>query len=122
MDNMEYAATNDKAIIEQLVANTTSQYTATKMIMQELKIQRGSNNSGQNSNSTNQTPNGDGMRKLKKHNATLQHATMKGWTKGGFCSSHGHGVIAGHDSRTCPDQKPGHIETATRENPARPNQ
>ena len=88
------------------------------MLLKELKTQRGSNKYGRNSNSTNQTPDGDDMRKLKKRNSTLQHAIMKVWTKGGFCSSHGHGVIAGHDSHTCPNQKPRHIDTATRENPA----
>ena len=118
MDNMASSATNDKAVLEQIVANTTTQYTAIKMLMQELKNQRGSNNSGRNSNSTNQTQDGNDMRKFKKRNATLQHAIVKGWTKGGFFSSHGHGVTSGHGSRTFPNQKPGHIEMATRENPA----
>ena len=114
MDNKASAATNDKAVLGQLVANTTTQYTAIKMLLQELKTQRGSNNSGRNSNSTNQTSDGVDMRKLKKRNTTLQHTIVKGWTKEGFCSSHGHGIAASHDSHTCPDQKPGHIETATR--------
>ena len=84
IDNMASAATNEKAVLKQLVANTNMQYIAIKMLLQELKPQRGSNNSGRNSNSTNQTPDGDDMRKLKKRNSTLQHAIMKGWTKGGF--------------------------------------
>ena len=86
MDNMASAATNDKAVLEQLVENTTTQYTAIKVLIQELKPQRGSNNSGRNtnSNSTNHTPYGDDMRKLNNRNAILQHAIMKGWTKGGF--------------------------------------
>ena len=90
------------------------------MLLQDLKTQRGSNNYGRNSNITNQTPDGDDMRKLKKFNATLQHSIVKGCTKGGFCSSHSHSVTTVNDSRTCPDQKPWHIETATRENPAGP--
>ena len=90
MDNMASAATNDKAVIEQLVANTTMQYTAIKMLLQELKNQCSSNNSGWNSNSTNQTPDGEDKRKLKKRNATLQHAIVKGWTKGGFLSQRRH--------------------------------
>ena len=85
MDNMASAATNDKAILEQLVANTTTQYNAIKMLLQELKTQHGSNNSFRNSNSTNQTPDGNDIRKLKKRNSTLQHNIVKGWTKGGFC-------------------------------------
>ena len=66
MDNMASAATNDKAVLEQLVANTITQYTAINILLQELKTQRGSNNYGRNSKITNQTPDGDDMRKLKK--------------------------------------------------------
>ena len=84
MDNMASAATNNKAVLKHLFANMTTRYTAIKMLLQELKTQRGSNNSGRNSNSTNQTPDGDNMRKIKKRNATLQHAIVKGWNKGGF--------------------------------------
>ena len=62
------------------------------------------------------------MRKLKKRNATLQHAITKGWTKGGFFSIHNHGIPSGHDSRNCTSQKPRHVETATRENLAGPGQ
>ena len=117
MDNMASAATNNKAVIEQLVTNTTMQYNSIKALLQELKPQRGSNNSGRNP-STNHTPDGDDMCKLKNRNATLQHAIIKGWNKGIFCLSHGHGVISVHDICNCPDRKPRHVETATRENPA----
>ena len=119
---MVSAATNNKVVLEHLVANTTTQYTSIKILLQELKNQGSSNNYGRSSNRTNQTPDGDDMRKLKKRNAALQHAIVKGWTKGGFFSSHGHGITAGNDIRTCPGQKPGHIETATIENPVGPGQ
>ena len=99
---MVSAATNDKAVLEQIVATTATQYTTIKALLQELKFQRGSNNSGRNPNTnstnTNHTPDGDDMGKLKKRNVTLQNDIMKGWTKGGLCSTHGHGVIAVHDS------------------------
>ena len=107
MDNMESAAINNKAVIKQLVKTTKTQYTAIKALLQELTPQRGSNNSGNNP-SSDRTPDGNDMRKLKKRNATLLHAIVKGWAKGGFCPSHGHGVPAGHDSRNCPNWKPGH--------------
>ena len=119
MDNMPSAATNDNAGLEQLVTTTTTQYTEIKAMLQELKLQHVSNNSGRNPGSDH-IPDGDDMRKLKKRNTTLQHAILKGWAKGGFFSNHVHGVPAGHNSRTCPDRKPGHVETATRENPAGP--
>ena len=81
MNNTVSAATKDKAVLEQLASNTTTQYTEIKMLLQELKNQRSFNNSGCNYNSTNQTQYGDDMCKLKKCNATLQHAIVKGWTK-----------------------------------------
>ena len=40
MDNMASAETNDKDVLKQLVANTTTQYNAIKMILQELKTHR----------------------------------------------------------------------------------
>ena len=124
MNIMAYAATNGKAVLEQIFANMTTLYTDIKALLQKLNPQSGSNNSGRNTNtnSTNHTPDGDNMQKLKNCNATLQHAIMKGWTQGGFCSSHGHSVTAGHDNRNYPDWKPGHVETTTRENPAGPGQ
>ena len=112
---MASAATNDKAVLEQLVANTTTQYTAIKALLKELKFQRGSNNYGCNptTNSTNNTD-GEDTRKLQKRNATLQHDIVKGWTNGGLFSSHGHGVISGHDSRNCPNWKPRYVDMSTR--------
>ena len=106
MNNMASAATNDKAVLEQLVTTTITQYAETKALLQELKTQCGSNNSGRNPVSDH-TPDGEDMRKLKKRNATLQHAIVKGWAKGGFCSSHGHGVPAGHEIRNCSNQNLG---------------
>ena len=47
---MAFDATNDKAVLEQLVATTTTQYTPIKDLLQELKYQRGSNKSVHNPN------------------------------------------------------------------------
>ena len=105
MDNIASAATNDKAVLEQLFSTTTTQYAAIKALLQEIKPQRGSNNSDRNPGS-NRNPHNDGMRKLKKLDATLQHFLVKGWKKVGFCSSHCHGVPTGHDSRAYPNQNP----------------
>ena len=121
MDNIASAATNDKAVLEQLFSTTTTQYAAIKALLQEIKPQRGSNNSDRNPGS-NRNPDNDNVHKLKKRDATLQHALVKGWKKGGLCLSHSHGVPAGHDIRTYPNQKLGHVETATRNNPSVPAQ
>ena len=39
MNNMASAATNDKAVLEQLVTTTITQYAETKALLQELKTQ-----------------------------------------------------------------------------------
>ena len=121
MDNMASAATNNKDVLEHLFKTKTTQYATIKALLQELKTQRGSNKSGRNPSSVH-TADGDDMHKLKKLNAMLQHVITKGWSKVGFCSSHSHCVPTGHDSCKCPDRKPGHVETATRENLAGPAQ
>ena len=63
MDNMSSAGTNEKAVLEQLVATTTTQYTATKALLQEIKPQRGSNNSDRNPGS-DRNPDNDNVRKF----------------------------------------------------------
>ena len=77
MDKMAPAATNYKAVLEHLFTTTTTQYATIKVILQEIKPQRGSTNSGR----SDHIPNCDNMRKLKKCNATLQHVILKGWAK-----------------------------------------
>ena len=83
MYNMASSATNDKAVLYQLVTNTTTQYDVIKALLQDFKPQRGSNNSGHNP-STDHTLDGNDMHKLKKRNSTLEHAITEGWTKGGL--------------------------------------
>ena len=63
MDNMVSEATNDKSVIEQLVPTMTMQYAAIKALLQEIKLQHGSNNSGRNPDSDH-IPDGYDMRKF----------------------------------------------------------
>ena len=77
MDNMASAETNENSVLEQLFTNITTQYAVIKALLQEFKPHRWSNNFVRNP-STNQTPDGNDMRKLKKRNATLQHTIVKG--------------------------------------------
>ena len=71
---MPSEATYDKAVLEHLVTSTTTQYAAIKALLQEIKIQRGSKNSGRNPCSDH-IPDGNEMRKLKKaqHKAAACH-------------------------------------------------
>ena len=61
MDNMASAATNDKAVLEQLVTTTTTQYASIKVLLPELKPHRGSNNYSRNPGSDH-TSYGNNMR------------------------------------------------------------
>ena len=63
MDNMASAATNDKAVLEQLFSTMTTQYAAIKALLQEIKPQRGSNNSDRNPGS-DRNPDNDNVRKF----------------------------------------------------------
>ena len=72
MENMVSAATKDKAVLEQLVTTTTTQYAPIKALLQEIKYQHGSKNFVRNPGSDH-IPDGKGMRKLK--NATQRCST-----------------------------------------------
>jgi hypothetical protein len=50
--------------------------------------------------------------------AQLRAAIKGKCPPGGFCSTHGYGVSTDHDSSTCKNKKPGHVDTATRSSPA----
>ena len=62
---------------------------------------------------------------MEKRILILQSAVNNKWKVGGFCSTHGHGVCAGHDSGNCSDKmnvwkSGGHNVNATRSNPVGP--
>ena len=57
-------------------------------------------------------------RKLERWIKTLKATAKNSWSVGGFCSTHGHGVSAGHDSKTCRTKGAGHVDSAIQKNPA----
>jgi hypothetical protein len=108
MDTLALAATNEKAVLDNLVASNKvlSELTAKKISAIEQLLAKGSHPGA--------TPaSGDA-----KTVAQLKAAIKGKWVSGGFCSSHGYGVGADHDSVSCKNKKPGHVDTATRANPA----
>ena len=58
--------------------------------------------------------------KLKSRISQLQAAVKGKWLPGNFCSTHGYGVGADHDSKTCAQKANSHVNTATRANPSGP--
>ncbi len=109
MDALALAATNEKAVLDNLVASnkTLSELTAKRIAHIEQLL---------SSRSTTPGPTislGD-----TKLVAQLRAAIKGKWVAGGFCSSHGYGVSADHNSTSCKNKKPGHVDTATRSTPA----
>jgi hypothetical protein len=109
MDALAAAATNEKTVLDNLVASnkTLSELTAKKIArIEELISARPS------------PPAATASPSDAKLVAQLRAAIRGKWAPGGFCSTHGYGVSADHDSASCKNKKPGHVDTATRSSPA----
>ena len=119
MDALALAAANEKVVLDNLVATnkTLSDTTAKKIAnIETLVTTLCSLGKAANAN----TPAAPGSSTDSKQLAQLKAAIKGKWVTGGFCSSHGYGVNAEHDSKTCKNKKPGHVDSATRANPAGP--
>eukprot|EP00804_Cyclotella_cryptica_P017724 CCRYP_001164-RA/>CCRYP_001164-RA protein AED:0.37 eAED:0.27 QI:0/0/0/1/0.33/0.25/4/0/1265 len=110
MDALALAATNDKTNLDNLVSTnkTLSDSVAKKLANIESLFTKNPTTSTLASGSTNDA----------RLVAQLKAAIKGKWAAGGFCSSHGYGVSAGHTSASCKNKKPGHADSATRANPA----
>jgi hypothetical protein len=103
------AATNEKAVLDNLVASNKalSELTAKKIDhLEQLLSSRGT------------SPGTTSSHNDAKLIAQLRAAIKGKWKAGGFCSSHGYGVAADHISATCKNKKPEHVDMATRAVPA----
>jgi hypothetical protein len=103
-DNLASTATNDKAVLEKLVATNSSLTTSNthfanqiKTLQTQLSAKRGHGGGG------------DG-------GAGRDSNTKKGPDPAGYCWSHGWCVGYGHNSTTCEHPKEGHQSNATRQN------
>jgi hypothetical protein len=123
-DNLASAATNSNSALEQLALATTDQYAEIKSSLDALAAaapaaaapttrRRPPRSAGAPLDSNEK-------RKLERRIRTLEAAIKNKWSVGGFCSTHGHGVSAGHDSKTCGTKGTGHVDSATRQIPAGP--
>ena len=121
LDRMADAATNDGLTLSQLTyantrlaSRTSTQYQVIKKLLTEIK-----NSSSPNPRSSSSGA-GAGATNDQQTIRLLQSAVKNRWIVGGFCSSHGWGVSYQHTSATCKNKIAGHIDTATRSNPAGP--
>jgi hypothetical protein len=103
LNNLASAASNKKAILEQLIASNSSLATSNSNLTNHVKNlhdqlaakSRGGGGRGGGSNDPNK---------------------RRGLDPAGYCWSHGHRVGHGHNSRTCSNPKEGHQPTAMRNN------
>jgi hypothetical protein len=111
LDALALAATNEKAVLDNLVSSNKvlSELTAKKLAtIEQLLISKSA------------APGAAPSTADTKLVAQLRAAFKGKWVTGGFCSTHGYGVSADHDSSTCKNKKPGHVDTASRSSPAGP--
>jgi len=117
LDNMAAAVTNEKAVLDALVASnaTLTTVTADKLSkiekhLLDLKAARTTQGGPQAAASAPDS------RALGQLRAAIKHK----WAPGGFCSTHGWGVGASHTSSECKKKQSGHVDSATRANPQGP--
>ena len=129
-DHLATAATHSNEIVQgnliQLTKSVTNQNNDIKKLLSELKsalpsTEGRSNNingdsGGRNNLSSSQKETHD--RRITQ----LQPAIKRKWVQGRFCSTQGHGVGYKHNSASCINKTTGHVDTATRENPAVPGE
>jgi hypothetical protein len=117
LDNMALAVTNEKAILDSLVASnaTLTKLTADKLTrLEKLVLDLRPSNRG--THSIHPPPASVDSRAVFQLRGAIKHK----WVQGGFCSTHGWGVSAGHTSADCKGKRPGHVDSATRTNPQGP--
>jgi hypothetical protein len=110
MDALALAATNDKTVLDNLLATnkTLTDSIAKKLTNLESLFTKNPTTAAPSTSTTNDA----------RLIAQLKAAIKGKWAPGGFCSTHGYGVSADHTSASCKNKKPGHIDSATRANPA----
>eukprot|EP00804_Cyclotella_cryptica_P028661 CCRYP_008183-RA/>CCRYP_008183-RA protein AED:0.20 eAED:0.05 QI:0/0/0/0.66/1/1/6/0/1274 len=99
MDALALAATNDKTVLDNLVATNKmlSDSVAKKLAkIESLFAKNPTNTSTLTSGSTNDA----------RLVAQLKAAIKGKWAMGRFCSSHGYGISADHTSASCKNKKP----------------
>ena len=115
---MALAVTNEKAVLDSLVsANATlTKLTADKLTkLEKLGLDLKPSNH-RPSQSIQPPPASVNSRAISQLRGAIKHK----WVPGGFCSTHGWGVSAGHTSADCKGKRPGHVDSTTRTNPQGP--
>ena len=104
LDSLASAATNDKAVLEQLVTTNSSLTTSNSQLANQIKSLQ-----AQLAAKKGQVGGGGG-------GGNRDATTKRGPDPAGYCWSHGFRVGFGHNSSTCEHPKEGHQTNATRQN------
>eukprot|EP00804_Cyclotella_cryptica_P001437 CCRYP_003680-RA/>CCRYP_003680-RA protein AED:0.63 eAED:0.34 QI:0/0/0/1/1/1/2/0/664 len=118
LDNMAMAVTNKKSVLDSLVASnaTLTKLTSDKLSKLEKLVLDLKPSAHRPAQSIQPPPASTNSRSLFQLRAAIKHT----WVPGGFCSTHGWGVSAGHSSTDCKGKQPGHVDSATHTNPKGP--
>ena len=112
-DNPVAASTNSHRELDQISDATTEQYARTTAALDNLAAAAPSKpaprSTPKNTNPLSPTE----QHVMEKWILTLQSAVKNKWKVGGFCSTYGHGIRAGHGSGNCADKKDGHDFNST---------
>ena len=125
-DNLVLAATNSHAALDQIAATTTTEQCVDIKAALENLASAATNKPAPRSKPRNTNPLPPTKKRvMEKWILILQSSVNNKWKVGGFCSTHGHGAHAVHDSGNCADKKyvgntGGHDVNATRPNPLGP--
>lgn len=120
-DNLAVAATSSNVALEQLVtANDTLAMNTANDIAEIKTLLAGANIGASAAAAVPTASESVTLATYKKTIKQLQTAIKYKWVPGGFCSMHGWGVGPKHNSDNCKGKAPGHVDTATRANPAGP--
>ena len=115
-DALAAASSNITAALDQLASAITQQYSKIESALTNLTAAAPNTPA---SNARANTP-PTTQRKMEKRILIFQAAVKNTWKVGGYCSTHGHGVRAGHSSDNNNNKKADHVDTATRMNPVGP--
>ena len=129
-NNLVTAATHGNKIfqgtINHIARSTTIQHSEFKKLLAEIKSAftstGGRNNDGGGgvTSAAHNTVNAKKKETLNLRITQLQMAVKRKWIHGGFCSTHSHGVVYKHDSKSRSNKATGHVNTETRKTPAIP--
>jgi hypothetical protein len=102
LDNMAAAVTHEKAVLDSLVASNATLTTVTADKLTKIETHLLDIKAARNTQVSSQTASpAPDARILSQLRAAIKHK----WTPGGFCSTHGWGVGAGHTSAECKKNK-----------------